>query len=69
MDVLMGSFPKFSLKLYFPNGWVLSRTPMDVSEWIKKNIQKCLNNSVDFQMAFNLCCKTIGTKAKRNDRY
>ena len=26
----------------------------------KKNIQKCLDNLVNFQMAFKMCCKTIG---------
>ena len=46
-----------------------SRTPMDASEWMKKNIQKCLDDLVDFQMAFKMCCETISTKAKRNYRY
>ena len=46
-----------------------SRTPMDASEWMRKNKQKCLDNLVDFQMAFRMCRETISTKAKRNDRY
>ena len=46
MDGLMESFPKFLLKLYFEmlmNGCSknssnsFSRTPMDASEWMKKN--------------------------------
>ena len=39
MDVLMGSFAKFSLKLYFEmvmDGTFFSRTPIDDSEWMKK---------------------------------
>ena len=78
MDALMGSFPKFSLKLYFEtlmdgcsktSSNIFSRTPMDASEWMKKNIQKCLDNLVDFQMDIKIFRKTIDTKAKRNDRY
>ena len=39
-------------------------------EWMKKkNIYKCLDNLVDFQIAFKICRKTIGTKARRNYRY
>ena len=35
----------------------------------KKTIQKYLDNLVDFQMAFKMFRKTIGTKVKRNDKY
>ena len=35
----------------------------------EKNMQKCLDDLVDFQMAFKMCRKTIGAKAKTNDRY
>ena len=35
----------------------------------EKNIQKCLDHLVDFQIAIKICCKTIGSKAKRNERY
>ena len=87
MDVLMGSFPKFSLKLFFEmlmdgcsknSSNIFSRTRLDTSEWMKKKIkEKCLDNLVDFQMAFKMCRKTIiimlkekaKTKAKRNDRF
>ena len=34
-----------------------------------KREYKCLDNLVDFQIAFKMCRKTISTKAKRNDRY
>ena len=46
-----------------------SITPMDASELMKKNIYKCLDILVDFQIAFKICRKTIGTKARRNYRY
>ena len=48
---------------------IFSRTQMDTSEPMKKNMQKCLDHLVDFQIAFKMCRKTIGTKAQRNDRY
>ena len=78
MDVLMESFPKFLLKLYFEilmdgcsknSNNIFPRTAMDATEWMKKTIPKCLDNLVDFQIAFKMCHKTIDTKAKRNDRY
>ena len=79
MNVLMGSFPKSFSKLYFEiliNGSskyssnIFSRTPMDASEWMKKkNIQKCLDNLVDFQMTFKMCLKTMSRKTKLNERY
>ena len=46
MDVLMGSFQKFLIKLYFEilmDGWsknssnIFPRKSMDTSEWIKKH--------------------------------
>ena len=49
MDVLMGSFPKFSLKLFFEmpmdgcskhSNNICSRTPMDASVWMKKDYIK-----------------------------
>ena len=74
----MGSFPKFLSKLYFEilmdgcsknSSSIFSRTQMDTSEPMKKNMQKCLDHLVDFQIAFKMFRKTIGTKAQRNDRY
>ena len=35
----------------------------------KKPIQKCLDNPVNFQGAFKMCRKTMGTETKLNDRY
>ena len=62
-------FPKIFIKIIFwnANEWcsknssnIFSRTQMDVSEWMKKKIiRKCLDNLVDFQMAFKMCRKTI----------
>ena len=69
MNVLMESFPKFLLKLVFEmlmdgcsknSSNIFSGTPTDASELIKKKIiEKCLDNIVDFQMAFKMCRKTI----------
>ena len=68
MDVLMGSFPKFSWKLFFwnANGWMLQnssniffRTPMDASEWISKWPLKC----------FAKQSQQCGIRAKRNNSY
>ena len=56
------SVPKIQAKSFLEHQW------MPLNGW-RKTIQKYLDSLVDFQMAFKMFRKTIGTKAKRNNKY
>ena len=67
----MGSFFEFLFKLFFEtlmdgcsknSSNIFPGTPTDASEIDEIKItEKCLDNIVDFQMAFKMCHKTITT--------
>ena len=54
--------PKIQAIFFLEHQWI------PLNGW-KRDIQNCLDNVAYIQMAFKMCRKIIGKKAKRNDRY